>query len=448
MGNENIFVVRDSGAKAAIIFLHGFSGRHNQTWNSFLAPVLKDPFFNGWDILSLGYPSLKGGWLPFWNTEPSIDTAAKLISTLTTTILKNYKALILVAHSMGGLVAQSICVESKEISEKVSHLIHYGTPSGGLQKARPLGFLNKQARDMKPDSDFLTDLRSKWVSYQEEPHSPQFRTVAGTNDAFVPTESSLAPFHSKFHAVVPGDHLQIVRPKENRWDSIEILKHHMTDQEIELSPLLNAALAVERMEFLEAISLYEKHADELDEEAFVLYALALDSTGKTEKAISILDKNATKGTDTQGVLAGRLKRRWFNSRRQTEAERAYQLYSEAYAVAEKNDDHDQCHYHAINSAFMSLAYDKDKIEMEEWAKKALTHAQLATNDKWSQATIGEAYLYLGDTSNALESYRSALASGVFQPREIVSIAWQITNASSLLDNDDFENGILNILDNI
>lgn len=446
--NESILEIRNSGSKAAILFLHGFSGRNYTTWNAFTPHMLNDPFFKGWDIYSLGYPSAQGFDLPGWVREPSISDIAKLIQTTTRTSFRHYKVLVVVAHSMGGLVAQKVCVESTDISEKVTHLIHYGTPSAGLKKARPFGFINKQICDMKVRCDFISDLRRKWELFQEEPQFPRFMTVAGSNDDFVPTKSSLDPFDPKFHAVIPGNHIEIVSPAGTRMDAITILKHHMTNQEEELGPLLNAALAVERMEFLEAIALYEKHANELDEEAFVLFALALESTGETEKAISVLDKNLKKGTDTQGVLAGRLKRRWLNSRRQADAERAYQLYSEAFEIAGNRDDHAQCHYHAINSAFMSRAYDKDPIEMENWAKKALVHAEIALNDKWSKATIGEAYLYLGDTDRALNSYKAALADGNFSPREITSMAWQTSNICSLLNHEDFERRIFEIFDSI
>ena len=97
---------------------------------------------------------------------------------------------------------------------------------------------------------------------------------------------------------------------------------------------------------------------------------------------------------------------------------------------------------------MSLAYDKDPIEMEEWAKKALTYAQEATSDKWAQASMGEAYLYLGDTVKALAAYKTVLTNDEFTPREITSIVWQITNASSLLDNSRFENGIYKLIKGI
>lgn len=442
--NENIFEIRNSGSKAAILFLHGFSGRNYKTWKAFTPHMLNDPFFKGWDIYSLGYPSAHNLDLPGWVREPSISDIAKLIQTTTRTSFQHYKILVFVAHSMGGLVAQKICVESKDISEKVTHLIHYGTPSAGLKKARPFGFINKQVCDMKLGCAFITDLREKWEIFQRDQLFPRFMTVAGTNDDFVPTTSSLDPFDPGYHAVIPGNHIGIVSPAEARMDAITILKHHMTNQEEELGPLLSAALAVERMEFLEAIALYEKHADELDEEAFVLYSLALDSIGETEQAIGILDKNLRKGTDTQGVLAGRLKRRWLNSRRQADAERAYQLYSEAFNIAEKNDNHAQCHYHGINSAFMSRAYDKDLIKMEKWAKKALMHAEIAAYDKWSQASMGEAYLYLGDTEKAHYSYKSALTSGKFSPREITSISWQASNVCTLLNLDDLENIILDV----
>lgn len=48
---------RSSGADAAIVFLHGFSGDAALTWGSFADQLLEETTLRSWDVLSIGYPT-------------------------------------------------------------------------------------------------------------------------------------------------------------------------------------------------------------------------------------------------------------------------------------------------------------------------------------------------------------------------------------------------------
>jgi len=98
-------------------------------------------------------------------------------------------------------------------------------------------------------------------------------------------------------------------------------------------------------------------------------------------------------------------------------------------------DAPQAFYHAINCAFMNLAFGSDITAAREFAQKALEHCtESGRQDIWRFATEGEAYLYLGDTDRALQSYAQALALGP-QPREAASMYQQATRAADLVGED-------------
>jgi tetratricopeptide (TPR) repeat protein len=175
-----------------------------------------------------------------------------------------------------------------------------------------------------------------------------------------------------------------------------------------------ARLAVEAREFQKAIELLEPHQDQLDDAAKVQLAIALEKCGRQEEAIVLLRARGKPATDAMGTLAGRLKRRWHRERREDDAARALELYSQAYDLSKKSDPA-QAYYHAINIAFMNLVFKGSLPEAQIWARRALEHCSAAAKtevspDAWRLATEGEANLLLGDFPKALQLYREAIAT--------------------------------------
>lgn len=143
----------------------------------------------------------------------------------------------------------------------------------------------------------------------------------------------------------------------------------------------------------------------------------------------------TLGTDPLGVLAGRLKRRWLAERRKADAERSLALYGKGFRRANADEDHPQAFYHAINCAFMELAFNKSITKARTFAKRALQHcSDSPAKDVWWHATVGEAHLYLGDAEAAMASYQAALANKP-EPRKIASMYQQAVRAADLVGGD-------------
>lgn len=165
-------------------------------------------------------------------------------------------------------------------------------------------------------------------------------------------------------------------------------------------------------------------------------AFDLEVKGEQEKAIAMLETVYQRSTELTGMLAGRLKRRWLADPdvRKGEGERATQLYGEAYDLAHKANEHAQAYYNGINYAFMTLALHEDKPRATEIAAAVLAHCKAESSDRWKTATMGEAYLYQGQTDHALQSYQAALAQ-VWDARERDSIQRQAIWATRLLEDE-------------
>ena len=76
----------------------------------------KDERLDEWDIFSIGYSSRLAVDVPIWTADPRLDICALGFQTkLTHPPLEDYKAVALVAHSMGGLVVQRAMLDNEEV---------------------------------------------------------------------------------------------------------------------------------------------------------------------------------------------------------------------------------------------------------------------------------------------------------------------------------------------
>jgi pimeloyl-ACP methyl ester carboxylesterase len=411
-----LVVKRNAGSGAAVVFVHGFRGDAAATWASFLAQLLGDCRLNDWDVYSAGYATNLSIDLPFWTSDPDIKLcAAGLATKLKHAPLDRYGAVALVAHSMGGLVVQQAILDSEELRQRLTHVVLYGTPSAGVSKAALGARLKTQARDMAVDSEFITRLRAKWQERIGE-HPPfSFTVVAGETDAFVPASSSIDPFPQAQQAVVPGNHLEIVRPDSINHLSYELLYKTLTGSRGTRSVVESARLAVEHKDFERAIELLMPNADRLDANAVVTLSLALESVGRKAEAIDVIERWNNAGDrvslDPIGVLAGRLKRRWLVSRQQRDLDRALELYADGFKRAEAIADHAQAYYHGINVAYLRLAAGPAEgpvpSEVIDIAGRVLHHVESSHQSVWSLATEGEACLMLGKLKTGTDAYRMA-----------------------------------------
>src|SRR6185503_2136932 len=201
-------------AQTAVVFVHGFGGTASATWGQFPALLAAHASLARWDIYSIGYASNLRVDVPhIWSADPPLELVSLSLRTaLAVAPLNRYRAVALVAHSMGGLAAQHAMLDP-DMAGRVANLILFGTPSAGLGKALLVGRLKRQLRDMEAGGEFVTKLRSDWNARYSANRPFALRVVAGERDEFVPGTSSLGPFPPDVQRAVPGNHLSIVKPE-------------------------------------------------------------------------------------------------------------------------------------------------------------------------------------------------------------------------------------------
>ena len=416
--------------RRAVVFLHGFSGDRDDTWNRL--PGLLGTVVADWDIYTLGYATtFHPDFLGVWSADPDLPILATMLKTQASIDpLRRYRSLAVVAHSMGGLVVQRALVDDPELADRTEKVVLFGTPSAGIRKASWLVFWKRQFRNMANGSEFIKELRQDWAARFEPDPGFDLRVVAGEQDQFVPPESSLGPFPRQFRYVVPGHHLSMVRAADTDSPSVRLLMSALSDAPAADETTAPLALAAEIPDAT-ASALIEARGDEMSQQDVVRAALALEQNGKRDEAMALLQRYEALGTDVQGTLAGRIKRMWLENEDLGFAQHALALYQKALDEALKIGDASQIYYHSINVAFLEFVAFDHVERAREMAELALENASLANANAWSVATQAEANLYLGDRDRALDLYRRMIEFEA-EPWEYASTALQAGQIASKL----------------
>ena len=221
----DLVTFRNFNNQAAAVFVHGFTGGARDTWSGFASCLSAEPSLSGWDLFSAGYSTnLRIDFAGLWSADPELKLITTLLhTTLTVPPLSRYKALAIIAHSMGGLPVQRALLDYVDVRARITHVFLFGTPSGGLTKARLLWRFKRQLRDMDSRGVFITSLRKDWNTKLTGRLPFSLTVVAGENDEFVPFASSLAPFDPSMQESIAGNHLDIIRAADGNHPGVRLV---------------------------------------------------------------------------------------------------------------------------------------------------------------------------------------------------------------------------------
>ncbi len=425
---------RSEGNKVAIVFVHGFTGDVEKTWGEIPHLLHHQPELAGWDLVGFGYESERRfDIVNLWSSDASLEEIATMLFTALDS--PRYERIALVAHSMGGLIVQRALVKYPQLSARVSQVILFGTPSEGLVKATLVSWLKQQTRNMSAGGPFVENLRKEWTRLDGEKKLPPLLAIAGESDQFVPPTSSLGPFAENMCRVIPGNHLTMLNAASADDPCVQMILKTLTRGAAPAGARSAAHLAVEEGKFQQVIDTLWPIRKELDDAGMVSLSLALDTVGRRQDAIEVLEAQEARGTDPYGVLGGRYKRRWLLERRRADAEKALDMYRRGYerSTAKNPPDHGQAFYHGINLAFMELAYGGDYHEARKVAAEVLEHCRLCEDPRgpfWRLATEADVELILGHLPEGIGKH-AGVAQMPMQPWQALSIQEQAMRVADL-----------------
>lgn len=223
-------------APTLVLFIHGIFGDTVGTWGNPGKPSLPDyllkipEFSQGYDVFAFGYPSeiLKQGSF-------NVPEAAKALKTEWdfNQFSKKYQQVVIVGHSMGGLVALEALSTYSDLRARIPLVVTFATPYDGAQVST-LGdklISNPALSNMLPrekSNGFITSLGNRWKELKENG-----KTIATVKCAYetvpIPAIGLIVPPTSGSSLcdgaadAIAENHLGIVKPSTSNHSSVKTL---------------------------------------------------------------------------------------------------------------------------------------------------------------------------------------------------------------------------------
>lgn len=235
---------QDEPVVSCVLFVHGLAGGIF-TWRTFSHHLVSqwhssDSFGIEYDQYTVDFSIPVVGfileYLPWVGTfkkailgGPDLNILAQSLDTVVNQVCAKYENVIIVAHSMGGLIARQYLVNNVKATKttgKVRGLITYATLHHGSLIASyfkayqlkylffPLYSISKQIHQMcRINSPFLDKLNSDWETLRMGKRV-DFHRVVGERDPYVDRDSAAYEWGDPFwNSASNKNHFNIIEPK-------------------------------------------------------------------------------------------------------------------------------------------------------------------------------------------------------------------------------------------
>jgi pimeloyl-ACP methyl ester carboxylesterase len=221
----NIAQVRAEG-KAAVIFVHGLGGSAHGTWGKMLSLFAADAELKEFGIDCYAYPTSLLAFSMF-SDRPGVRELAEGLRTHIR-IHHPDKAILLVGHSLGGLVVRQYLLDVLDLSDSppIRGALLYAVPNSGSEWAQINSALSRrhlQAKQLRPSSDLLAGLNKDWIKRKIE-EKIDVTYVIGGMDAIVSKTSGAWSQGANLHMVIEHGHRSIISPESCADTSYKILR--------------------------------------------------------------------------------------------------------------------------------------------------------------------------------------------------------------------------------
>jgi esterase/lipase len=287
--------MNETTKKIAVVFVHGFTGG-NKTWQNDSGQKFKDmlasdtklnaafdfyeyeyytsliDFFDSapvQEILGLlRIPKFFGHKKKVRNNKP-IKKISEALGTFLRLKLKNYSEVILIAHSMGGLVAKDFILNhEKGDKPKPIGFVSVAVPHKGSLSAQILAPVrNINAKELTPLNEYTDELNNRWIDSRKS--LPDSIYLIAQYDQCVPSVSA-TPFTLKAaeKPVLEHDHVTICKPSSTEDLAYDAVKTFLS--KIARNANLQSQLKIS----------YSDAAPDYDKEIFVIKMILCDIGAK------------------------------------------------------------------------------------------------------------------------------------------------------------------------
>jgi pimeloyl-ACP methyl ester carboxylesterase len=207
-----------------ILFVHGWRGDPEETWQRFPQLVAGDArFSDSADVLAINYPTYIA------RRNLTIAEVADWINKegAAENLWSKYKKIAIVAHSMGGLVARDLALLRRGLTPSVTVLVEIATPHQGADPYRvesALGLATffswlritaAYTEEVRPRSPTLIARHTFWQAWSLKDGRPPTRCFTSPQDDIVSQDSARFPCDD-WTSYPQGSHTDLVKPESVR----------------------------------------------------------------------------------------------------------------------------------------------------------------------------------------------------------------------------------------
>jgi HAD superfamily phosphoserine phosphatase-like hydrolase len=223
-----------------ILFIHGLNGDPKTTWGNFENLISQDQELKDYTAHFFSYPTSLFS-MPWSKKYPKIQTLADALRTEIDIKFSQYKTIILVCHSLGGLIARKYLLEEVKTGRplKVQGLLLYAVPNHGSDLAnigKQISRWQNQLRQLCKDGDLIRDLSTDWHTFKMKDQLPT-KCVIAALDRVVDEESARQFWGNPDIATLSDrNHRSVVKPTDKNDSAFLILKSFVVTNTTHLSP--------------------------------------------------------------------------------------------------------------------------------------------------------------------------------------------------------------------
>ena len=208
-----------------IIFVHGLTGKVGTTWGRFSEFLEADKSIE-YTVKEFGYTSPNLAWL-FFKSAPSISSIANgVLSDIKAHCDIENDDIILVGHSMGGIVIKKMLLKlnAKGTKHNISKVCFFDVPhegSGLANIGKYISWRNRHLKSLVSNASDLDDINDQWVDKSIDQYL-NILSIIDANETIVSAMSSKSIFrHHQIETINNVNHSSIVKPK-TEMDSVVI----------------------------------------------------------------------------------------------------------------------------------------------------------------------------------------------------------------------------------
>lgn len=220
--------------KKVVIFVHGLGGSAKKSWGKF-PELLKGDQDLDIEYGLFEYPTEIARIPLLQKKYSSIQDLAKALKTFITQRCDRFDEVILVGHSMGGLVIRKYLLDEQISGDKtkVKKVLFYAVPQLGSVLADISDFISwkhKHLKQLCKESDFLDVLNDQWVDLNMDAKL-DIQCVIGLADKIVSSESSKSICRQHTIDMIPDKgHMNVIKPKDSNDLSYMIFRNFVNKE--------------------------------------------------------------------------------------------------------------------------------------------------------------------------------------------------------------------------